>query len=133
MTRRNTGERRRDRGEPEISSISSDMKFSFLRIWDYPVKEQYSSILTSIENAQPLPNASEGFRLVNDQHNSNFAFIHDSREIKYEITRFEFLLSIDFKVFHSEISTGTVISLLSEIYLVNNHMLSPCNKVHIYR
>ena len=75
------------------------MKFSFLRIWDYPVKEQYTSILMSILLANPLPNASEGFRIVNERETSNFAFIHDAREIKYEITRLKFLLSIDSQTF----------------------------------
>lgn len=93
--RHNIGE-----GGVEINSISNDVKFSFLRIWDYPVKEQYASILMSIETAKPLPNASEGFRIVNERETSNFAFIHDAREIKYEVTRSEFHLSIGFQTLY---------------------------------
>lgn len=62
-------------------------KFSF-RIWDYPVKEQYASILMSIDKAEPLTNASEGFRIVSERETNDFAFIHDANEIKYEIARF---------------------------------------------
>jgi hypothetical protein len=36
-----------------------------------------------------MPNASEGFRIVNERENNDFAFIHDANEIKYEISRFE--------------------------------------------
>lgn len=55
------------------------------RVWDYPLKEQYSSILMSIESAKTLPNASEGFRIVNERE--DFAFIHDVNDIKYEMAR----------------------------------------------
>jgi hypothetical protein len=65
------------------------MKQAFLasRIWDYPVKEQYASILMSIEAAQTLSKASEGFDIVNKRETNDFAFIHDANEIKYEISR----------------------------------------------
>lgn len=65
------------------------IKNKFHRIWDYPIKEQYASILMSIEGTKPLPNASEGFRIVNEREGNDFAFIHDAQEIKYEIARFE--------------------------------------------
>ena len=42
----------------------------------------------SIDNAEPLPNASEGFRIVSETETNDFAFIHDANEIKYEIARF---------------------------------------------
>lgn len=35
----------------------------------------------------PLPNASEGFKKVNKHLDADFAFIHDSSEIKYEISK----------------------------------------------
>lgn len=35
----------------------------------------------------PVVNAEEGFRKVNEYENADFAFIHDSSEIKYEITK----------------------------------------------
>lgn len=35
----------------------------------------------------PVRDSEEGFRKVNEQENADFAFIHDSSEIKYEITR----------------------------------------------
>ena len=35
----------------------------------------------------PVKDAEEGFRKVNEHENADFAFIHDSSEIKYEITK----------------------------------------------
>lgn len=57
------------------------------RIWDYPVKESYGSILMQIDKAKTLPNASEGFRTVNQHDSNDFAFIHDANEIKYEAAK----------------------------------------------
>lgn len=57
------------------------------RIWDYPVKEQFGSILMQIDKAKTLPNASEGFRAVNQRDTNDFAFIHDANEIKYEAAK----------------------------------------------
>lgn len=54
-------------------------------MFDYPIKEQYGHILLAIDSADPVKDAAEGFRKVNE--NSDFAFIHDSAEVKYEITR----------------------------------------------
>lgn len=35
----------------------------------------------------PVKSAEDGFRKVNERESADFAFIHDSAEIKYEITR----------------------------------------------
>lgn len=43
----------------------------------------------AIESTKPLPDAREGFRIVNEQETNDFAFIHDANEIKYEISRFD--------------------------------------------
>ena len=34
------------------------------RIWDYPIKEEYSHVLKAIELNNPVPNASFGFQKV---------------------------------------------------------------------
>lgn len=39
----------------------------------------------AIESTKPLPDASEGFKIVNEKE--DFAFIHDVNEIKYEMAR----------------------------------------------
>nr|AOE48114.1 putative ionotropic receptor IR10 [Scaeva pyrastri] len=57
------------------------------RIWDYPIKEQYGHILLAINSSIPVKDAAEGFRKVNEHENADFAFIHDSAEIKYQITK----------------------------------------------
>lgn len=46
----------------------------------------------SIEGTRTLPNATEGFRIVNERETNDFAFIHDANEIKYEISRFVLIL-----------------------------------------
>lgn len=57
------------------------------RVWDYPIKEQYGHILLAINDSNPVLNAEEGFKNVNDHIDADYAFIHDSSEIKYEISR----------------------------------------------
>lgn len=34
------------------------------RVWDYPIKEQYGTILKAIERTGPVPDAATGFRKV---------------------------------------------------------------------
>lgn len=57
------------------------------RVWDYPVREQYGHILLAINDSNPVKDAAEGFRKVDEHLDADFAFIHDSSEIKYEISR----------------------------------------------
>ncbi|CAO1369520.1 unnamed protein product [Diamesa serratosioi] len=67
-------------------TLSSSSEESQYRVWDYPVKEQFGQILMAIDAAIPVRNSSEGFTKVNMETN-DFAFIHDSAEIRYEISR----------------------------------------------
>ncbi|KAM3955104.1 LOW QUALITY PROTEIN: ionotropic receptor 8a [Aphomia sociella] len=57
------------------------------RVWDYPIREQYGHILLAINATGPVPDARTGFDQVNEHTDADFAFIHDSAEIKYEVTR----------------------------------------------
>ncbi|XP_037030055.1 uncharacterized protein LOC119069934 isoform X1 [Bradysia coprophila] len=57
------------------------------RVWDYPIREQYGHILLAINSSNPVRDAAEGFRKVNEHENADFAFIHDTAEIRYEISR----------------------------------------------
>lgn len=68
-------------------ALNASLDENQYRVWDYPVREQYYTILQGINKAQPVANASEGFRIVNERLDGDFAFIHDSSEIKYEISR----------------------------------------------
>ncbi|KAB0792599.1 hypothetical protein PPYR_01851 [Photinus pyralis] len=70
--------------ELTLNASTEDKRY---RVWDYPIHEQYGHILLSINESNPVPNASEGFRIVNERLEGDFAFIHDSSEIKYEISR----------------------------------------------
>nr|ARO70285.1 antennal ionotropic receptor 8a [Dendrolimus punctatus] len=57
------------------------------RVWDYPIREQYGHILLAINASGPVLDAAAGFQQVNEHTDADFAFIHDSAEIKYEVTR----------------------------------------------
>uniref|UniRef100_A0A182RRE3 Uncharacterized protein n=1 Tax=Anopheles funestus TaxID=62324 RepID=A0A182RRE3_ANOFN len=68
-------------------TLSSGNDQAQYRVWDYPIKEQYINILSAIESADPVVTAADGFRRVNEHLDADFAFIHDSAEIRYEISR----------------------------------------------
>uniref|UniRef100_A0A182YLZ0 Ionotropic receptor 8a n=1 Tax=Anopheles stephensi TaxID=30069 RepID=A0A182YLZ0_ANOST len=68
-------------------TLSSGNDQAQYRVWDYPIKEQYINILSAIESAEPVATAADGFRRVNEHLDADFAFIHDSAEIRYEISR----------------------------------------------
>lgn len=70
--------------ELTLNASTDDTRY---RVWDYPIREQYGHILLAINDSIPVPNAATGFRKVNERLDADFAFIHDSSEIKYEISR----------------------------------------------
>ncbi|KAK9885912.1 hypothetical protein WA026_013786 [Henosepilachna vigintioctopunctata] len=70
--------------ELTLNASPDDQRY---RVWDYPIKEQWGHILTAINDSNPVPNASEGFRLVTEHIDGDFAFIHDSSEIKYAVSK----------------------------------------------
>nr|AXY83439.1 putative ionotropic receptor 9 [Conopomorpha sinensis] len=57
------------------------------RVWDYPIREQYGHILLAINASGPVPDAKTGFQQVDDHTEADFVFIHDSAEVKYEVTK----------------------------------------------
>ncbi|XP_058818724.1 uncharacterized protein LOC131681746 [Topomyia yanbarensis] len=68
-------------------TLSSGNDQAQYRVWDYPIKEQYINILAAIESAKPVSSAEAGFKRVNERLEADFAFVHDSAEVKYEISR----------------------------------------------
>ncbi|XP_017892674.1 ionotropic receptor 25a [Ceratina calcarata] len=70
--------------EITLNSTSDQVEY---RVWDYPIKEQYGHILQAITQVGPVKTDEEGFRKVIESENAEFAFIHDSSVIKYEVTR----------------------------------------------
>ncbi|KAL0280963.1 UNVERIFIED_CONTAM: hypothetical protein PYX00_002104 [Menopon gallinae] len=64
-------------------NASSDQ--SQYRVWDYPIKEQYGHILLAIDQTGPVQNQSVGIQKVLESEKGEFAFIHDSSAIKYEV------------------------------------------------
>ena len=51
------------------------------RIWDYPIKEQYTKMLATIDKTGPVKTAADGFQRVIDVENATFAFIHDAMQV----------------------------------------------------
>lgn len=68
-------------------TLNSSADQTQYRVWEYPIKEQYGHILLAINASNPVIDAAEGFRKVNEHENADYAFIHDSAEVKYEITK----------------------------------------------
>ena len=52
------------------------------RVWDYPIREQYTHVLRVIEETGPVGKEEEGFRKVLESENGDFAFIHDAARIR---------------------------------------------------
>ena len=57
------------------------------RVWDYPIREQYTNIYKVIQNTGMVATAEEGFQRVISSEDATFAFIHDASEIKYNFYR----------------------------------------------
>ena len=80
-------------------TLNSSGDQSKYRVWDYPIKEQYTSIykvapgnsspeycdILQVIQTSGMVNTSEaGFRRVLDDTNGTFAFVHDASEVRYE-------------------------------------------------
>nr|CAH7732582.1 unnamed protein product [Callosobruchus chinensis] len=70
--------------ELTLNASTDDTRY---RVWDYPIREQYGHILLAINDSDPVADAEEGFRNVEMHLDADYAFIHDSSEIKYEISK----------------------------------------------
>ena len=63
------------------------------RVWDYPIKEQYTHIFKTIKASGMVTSASQGFQKVLEDEKATFAFIHDASQVlKPESSRLHDLL-----------------------------------------
>ncbi len=67
--------------EITLNSTSDQTRY---RVWDYPVREQYTHILKIIEQNKPVETAEDGYERVEAATDGNFAFIHDASEVRYQ-------------------------------------------------
>jgi len=67
--------------EITLNSTSDQTKY---RVWDYPVREQYTHLLKVIKQTGPFKTPEEGFQRVDEALMGDFAFIHDASEIRYQ-------------------------------------------------
>jgi ionotropic glutamate receptor len=66
-------------------TLNSSGNPSKYRVWDYPIREQYTHILRVIEETVPVKQVEEGLKRVLANENGEFAFIHDAARIRYEV------------------------------------------------
>lgn len=65
-------------------TLSSNADQSRYRVWDYPIKEQYTHIFKTIKASGMVSSASMGFDKVLADEDGTFAFIHDASQVRYE-------------------------------------------------
>ena len=63
-------------------TLNSSEDQSKYRVWDYPIKEQYTHIYKVIQSSGTVKDGEEGFKRVHDAEDGNFAFIHDASEVR---------------------------------------------------
>ena len=68
--------------ELTLNSSGNPAKY---RVWDYPIREQYTHILKVIQDTGPVKSTAAGFKNVLDHPNADYAFIHDAARIRYEV------------------------------------------------
>lgn len=62
-------------------TLSSNADQSRYRVWDYPIKEQYTHIFKTIQASGMVRSSSEGFQKVIEDEQGTFAFIHDASQV----------------------------------------------------
>ena len=62
-------------------TLSSNADQSRYRVWDYPIKEQYTHIFKTIKASGMVQSASQGFQKVLEDEQATFAFIHDASQV----------------------------------------------------
>ncbi|XP_037085885.1 LOW QUALITY PROTEIN: ionotropic receptor 25a-like [Pollicipes pollicipes] len=70
--------------EMTLNSTTDQAKY---RVWDYPIKEQYTHILNVIKKTGMVRNDSVGFDKVLANKKGEYAFIHDASIVRYEVYR----------------------------------------------
>ncbi|XP_043231304.1 ionotropic receptor 25a-like [Amphibalanus amphitrite] len=70
--------------EMTLNSTTDQAKY---RVWDYPIKEQYTHILNVIQKTGMVTKDSEGFQKVLENKKGEYAFIHDASIVRYEVYR----------------------------------------------
>ena len=68
----------------ELSLNASEDAAKF-RVWDYPIKEQWTQIYHAMQETGPVNSAYDGFKKVRESLKGEFALIHDAAQIKYEV------------------------------------------------
>ncbi len=62
-------------------TLSSNADQSRYRVWDYPIKEQYTHIFKTIKASGMVQSAGRGFEKVLEAEDGTFAFIHDAAQV----------------------------------------------------
>ena len=67
-------------------TLESNSDQSKYRVWDYPIKEQYTHIFKTIEKTGLVNTPSEGFTKVLEDEEGTFAFIHEASQVLENVT-----------------------------------------------
>ena len=66
-------------------TLSSNADQSRYRVWDYPIKEQYTHLYKTIQASGLAKDAEDGFNRVLADEEGTFAFIHDASEVRLAV------------------------------------------------
>ncbi len=65
----------------ELTLNGSDNPAKY-RVWDYPIREQYTHILQVIKDTGTVDSSDDGFAMVRSHTKGDFALIHDAARIR---------------------------------------------------
>ena len=67
-------------------TLESNSDQSKYRVWDYPIKEQYTHIFKTIQKTGLVKKPKEGFEKVLADEEGTFAFIHEASQVHFQIS-----------------------------------------------
>lgn len=65
----------------ELTLNGSDNPAKY-RVWDYPIREQYTHVLQVLKDTGPVESSDAGFKKVLSHTDGDFALIHDAARIR---------------------------------------------------
>ncbi|CAM1321855.1 Uncharacterised protein g7909 [Pycnogonum litorale] len=70
------------------ATLRQSISESKFRVWDYPIHERYGDLLDEIDSNDPVKNDTVGMERVRNKYEGHeFALIHDSNKVRYEVYR----------------------------------------------
>ena len=73
--------------ELTLNSTTDQSKY---RVWDYPIKEQYTHILQVIDDTKPIASSAKAFEMVTTAENGRInknIFVFTNHQVRYVFTQ----------------------------------------------